>query len=148
MPASLAESCFAPINWLRLAGPRRADGRTPAPVQAIILPLSGTHFIAIAYIVGSGFQGSAPSRYQPSPPRYPDNIEEPWYDVEHAGARQRRDQMGRELVFLSEALIGEPIGIAETEPGDWLVRFAAAACVLSCPLPVLQPRHRRASAAP
>jgi hypothetical protein len=56
---------------------------------------------------------------------------------------------GRELVFLSEALIGEPVGIAETEPGDWLVRFAtAAACVLSCPLPVLQPRHRRASAAP
>jgi putative transposase len=31
---------------------------------------------------------------------------------------------GRELVFLSEALIGEPVGIAETQAGDWLVRFA------------------------
>jgi hypothetical protein len=29
-----------------------------------------------------------------------------------------------ETIFLSEALIGEPVGIAETETGDWLVRFA------------------------
>ena len=28
------------------------------------------------------------------------------------------------MIFLSEALIGEPVGIAETEAGDWLVRFA------------------------
>ena len=31
---------------------------------------------------------------------------------------------GGDLVFLGDALPGEPIGIAETEPGDWLVRFA------------------------
>jgi hypothetical protein len=31
---------------------------------------------------------------------------------------------GGEMIFLSEALIGEPVGIAETEAGDWLVRFA------------------------
>jgi putative transposase len=31
---------------------------------------------------------------------------------------------GGEFVFLSEALIGEPVGIADTEAGDWLVRFA------------------------
>jgi hypothetical protein len=28
------------------------------------------------------------------------------------------------MIFLSEVLIGEPVGIAETEAGDWLVRFA------------------------
>ena len=28
------------------------------------------------------------------------------------------------MIFLSEALIGEPVGIAETPTGDWLVRFA------------------------
>ena len=31
---------------------------------------------------------------------------------------------GGELIFLSETLIGEPVGIAETEEGDWIVRFA------------------------
>ena len=31
---------------------------------------------------------------------------------------------GGAMIFLSEALIGEPVGIAETEAGDWLVRFA------------------------
>jgi hypothetical protein len=31
---------------------------------------------------------------------------------------------GGDMIFLSEALIGEPVGIAETEAGDWLVRFA------------------------
>jgi hypothetical protein len=28
------------------------------------------------------------------------------------------------MIFLSETLIGESIGLAETEAGDWLVRFA------------------------
>jgi len=27
-------------------------------------------------------------------------------------------------VFISEAVIGELVGVAETESGDWLVRFA------------------------
>ena len=31
---------------------------------------------------------------------------------------------GGELIFVSEVLVGEPVGIAETENGDWLVRFA------------------------
>ena len=31
---------------------------------------------------------------------------------------------GGAMIFLSEALIDEPVGIAETEAGDWLVRFA------------------------
>jgi putative transposase len=31
---------------------------------------------------------------------------------------------GGELVFISESLTGEPVGVAETEDGDWIVRFA------------------------
>jgi putative transposase len=67
------------------------------------------------------------SRYRPSPLGYPSRIEEPWYDAEHAVRRVRPNgeiKWGGDLVFLSEALAGEPVGIAETEPGDWLVRFA------------------------
>jgi hypothetical protein len=29
-----------------------------------------------------------------------------------------------ELIFVGEALIGEPVGVAETQSGDWLVRYA------------------------
>ena len=29
-----------------------------------------------------------------------------------------------ELIFVGETLIGEPVGILETEGGDWLVRYA------------------------
>ena len=29
-----------------------------------------------------------------------------------------------ELIFVREALVGEPAGILETEGGDWLVRYA------------------------
>ena len=67
------------------------------------------------------------SRYRPSPLGYPSRIEEPWYDAEHAVRRVRPNgeiKWGGDLVFLSQALAGEPVGIAETEPGDWLVRFA------------------------
>jgi transposase InsO family protein len=66
------------------------------------------------------------SRYRPSPRPYPSRVAEPWYDAEHAVRRVRPNgeiKWGGELVFLSQALAGEPVGIAETEPGDWLVRF-------------------------
>lgn len=69
-----------------------------------------------------------PSRcYQPSPRRYPEKIEEPWYDAEHQVRRVRSNgeiKWAGELLFISEALVGELLGIAETETGDWLVRFA------------------------
>ena len=67
------------------------------------------------------------SRYRRSPRPYPSRIEEPWYDAGHAVRRVRPNgeiKWSGDLVFLSEALAGEPVGIAETEPGDWLVRFA------------------------
>jgi hypothetical protein len=39
------------------------------------------------------------------------------------GAPQRQSN-GAAIWSFSEALAGDPVGIAETEPGDWLVRFA------------------------
>ncbi len=32
-------------------------------------------------------------------------------------------KFGGEMIYVSEALIGETVGISETESGDWLVRF-------------------------
>jgi hypothetical protein len=31
---------------------------------------------------------------------------------------------GGELIFITEALVGEPVGVAETETGEFIVRFA------------------------
>jgi len=67
------------------------------------------------------------SCYRISPRRYPSRIEEPWYDAAHAVRQVRLNgeiKWGGDLVFISEALVGEPVGVAETDAGDWLVRFA------------------------
>ena len=67
------------------------------------------------------------SCYAPSPRLYPDRIEEPWYDADHAVRRVRSNgeiRWGGDFVFISEVLVNEPVGIAETEGGDWIVRFA------------------------
>ena len=67
------------------------------------------------------------SRYRSSPRPYPSKLEAPWYDADHAVRKVRSNgeiRWGGEMIFLSEALIGEPVGMAETEAGDWLVRFA------------------------
>ena len=72
-------------------------------------------------------QETPASHYRPSARRYPRRIEEPHYDAEHAVRRVRSNgeiRWGGELIFLSETLIGEPVGIAETESGDWIVSFA------------------------
>jgi putative transposase len=29
-----------------------------------------------------------------------------------------------DLIFVSEALVGEPVGVEETDEGEWLVRYA------------------------
>jgi putative transposase len=65
-------------------------------------------------------------RYQASQRPFPERLEEPWYDADHAVRRVRPTgeiKWGGELVFVSEALAGEPIGVAETKDGDWLLRF-------------------------
>jgi putative transposase len=69
-----------------------------------------------------------PARHYTASTRpYPKHIPEPWYDPEHAVRRVRPTgeiKWGGELVFIGEAVAGEPVGIAETETGDWIVRFA------------------------
>ena len=53
--------------------------------------------------------------------------EEPVYDAAHAVRRVRPNgciKWGGAEVFVSEALAGERIGIAETDTGDWIARFA------------------------
>src|SRR5882757_9120614 len=64
--------------------------------------------------------------YAPSPRAMPDRIEDPWYDANHAVRRVRRSgeiMWKGELLFISQALVGEPVGIAELETGDHVVRF-------------------------
>jgi hypothetical protein len=65
-------------------------------------------------------------RYTASPRPYPARLEEPWYDATHQVRRVRDNgeiKWRGELVFISAALRHEPVGLAETERGDWLVRF-------------------------
>jgi putative transposase len=65
--------------------------------------------------------------YQPSPRLYPERIEDPPYDGDVAVRRVRSNgqiKWAGELIFVGEALVGEPVGVVETESGDWLVRFA------------------------
>jgi putative transposase len=67
------------------------------------------------------------TRYRPSPRPYPARIEDPWYDADHAVRRVRSSgdiKWGGELIFVSDSLVGEIVGVAETEAGDWIVRFA------------------------
>ncbi len=64
--------------------------------------------------------------WQPSPRFYPARIEDPVYHPDHAVRRVRSNgeiKWGGNLVFVSDALIGELVGVAETETGDWIVRF-------------------------
>ena len=66
--------------------------------------------------------------YKRSPRPMPDRVPEPWYDAEHAVRRVRPSgeiKWGGDRVFISQALAGEPVGIAETDSGDWLVHFAS-----------------------
>jgi transposase InsO family protein len=64
--------------------------------------------------------------YVPSPRPYPDRLEDPWYDATHQVRRVKRMgqiKWGGDAVFVSEAMRGELVGLAETERGDWTVRF-------------------------
>jgi transposase InsO family protein len=85
-------------------------------------------------------QETPASRYRPSPRAYPPRIEEPYYDAEQAVRRVRSNgeiKWGGDLIFVSEALVGEPVGVAETETGDWIIRFA------DHPLGLIDRRTRR-----
>lgn len=85
-------------------------------------------------------QETPASRYRPSPRAYPPRVEEPYYDAEQAVRRVRSNgeiKWGGDLIFVSEALVGEPVGVAETETGDWIIRFA------DHPLGLIDRRTRR-----
>jgi transposase InsO family protein len=68
-----------------------------------------------------------PARVYVAAPRpYPRPLEEPWYDATHQVRRVRPNgaiKWQGDLVFVSEAVRGEAVGLAETARGDWLVRF-------------------------
>jgi putative transposase len=71
-------------------------------------------------------QATPASLWQPSPRVYPARLEEPWYDADHQVRRVRPTgeiKWCGEAVFLSEALAGEPVGLAELAGGGWLARF-------------------------
>jgi transposase InsO family protein len=64
--------------------------------------------------------------YVASPRPYPGRLEDPWYDAMHQVRRVKETGQIRwegDLIFVSEAVRGELIGLAETERGDWTARF-------------------------
>lgn len=64
--------------------------------------------------------------YTASPRPYPAHLVEPWYDATHQVRRVKQTGQIRwhgDMIFVSEAVRGEPVGLAETERGDWIVRF-------------------------
>jgi putative transposase len=64
--------------------------------------------------------------YTPSPRPYPSRVPEPWYDATYQVRRVRTTgaiKWQGDVVFLSEALCGEPVGLKETAQGDWSVHF-------------------------
>jgi transposase InsO family protein len=67
------------------------------------------------------------AHYDPPPRLYGGREREPEYDAAHQVRRVRRNGeikwRGR-LVFIGEALIGEPIGLEEIDDGGWAVRYA------------------------
>jgi transposase InsO family protein len=64
--------------------------------------------------------------YVPSPRPYPARVEDAWYDATHQVRRVRNHGQIKwqgDLVFISEAVIGELVGVQEVENGDWRVHF-------------------------
>jgi transposase InsO family protein len=65
-------------------------------------------------------------RYVTSPRPYPARLEDPWYDATHEVRRVRQTGQIKwqgDLVFISESVCGEVIGLAENDRGDAIVRF-------------------------
>jgi hypothetical protein len=90
-------------------------------------------------------QHTPASLYRPSPRPYPDRVEDPHYGEDVAVRRVRSTGQIKwvgELIFVGEALIGEPVSIRETDGGDWLVRYA------DVELGYIHPQRRRLSPRP
>jgi putative transposase len=72
-------------------------------------------------------QATPASRHEPSARPYPSRVTDPWYDADHQVRRVRTDGTIRwwgEFVFISQAVVGETVGLTEIEDDQWLVRFA------------------------
>jgi transposase InsO family protein len=68
--------------------------------------------------------------YKPSSRPYSGREREPDYPNDHQVRRVRRNgeiKWNGELIFIGEALIGEPVGLVETEAGDWDVAYGPIA---------------------
>ena len=90
-------------------------------------------------------QKTPTSLYEPSRRPYPNRIDDPSYGGDVAVRRVRSNgqiKWAGELIFVGEALIGEPVGVVETQSGDWLVRFA------DVELGYIHPQRRRLSPRP
>jgi len=64
--------------------------------------------------------------WQPPRKKMPERLDDPWYDAHHEVRRVKPSGVIKwcgELVFISEALVGELVGIAEHESGNHIVRF-------------------------
>src|SRR5260370_131034 len=64
--------------------------------------------------------------YTSAPKAMPDRLGDPWYDADHQARRVRSAgeiKWKGSIVFVSQALIGELVGIIELETGDHVVRF-------------------------
>jgi len=73
-----------------------------------------------------GFQYPA-GLYRPSSRPYPCALREPEYGQDCTVRRVRSNgeiKWRGERIFVSQALVGEPVGIEETASGDWRVRYA------------------------
>jgi putative transposase len=71
--------------------------------------------------------------YTASPRPYPERIEDPHYDPDEEVRRVRSSgeiKWRGDMRFISQALIGEAVGIREREDGHWVVRFADVPLVL------------------
>jgi transposase InsO family protein len=64
--------------------------------------------------------------YAPSPRAMPRRVEDPWYDADHEVRRVRSRgeiKWRGDFAFVSEALVGELVGVAERDNGAHVVRF-------------------------
>jgi len=64
--------------------------------------------------------------YVTSPRAMPVREQDPWYDANHQTRRVRSSgeiKLNGQLIFVSEALVDQLVGIAELETGDQVVRF-------------------------
>jgi hypothetical protein len=72
-------------------------------------------------------QRTPASVHRPNPRPYTGRLDDPWYDAEHTVHRvlsQGQIRWSGEMLYISEALVGELVGIAPLPSGDHVARFA------------------------